>query len=100
MRNYGSGTGEAQRLRDGPQMAVERRTGRAASRKFLAKVDPLLAGVRAKLDGECATSDKIAGRLAPQWAEKLGLRAGIPIPVGAFDAHWDAIGAGRKKATW
>jgi L-ribulokinase len=22
------------------------------------------------------------------------LRAGIPIPVGAFDAHWDAIGAG------
>ena len=22
------------------------------------------------------------------------MRAGIPIPVGAFDAHWDAIGAG------
>ena len=63
---------------------------------FLARVDPLLAGVRAKLDGEYATSDKIAGTLAPQWAEKLGLRAGIPIPVGAFDAHWDAIGAGAK----
>ncbi|MGB7170349.1 MAG: FGGY-family carbohydrate kinase, partial [Acidobacteriaceae bacterium] len=30
----------------------------------------------------------------PEWAEKLGLRAGIPIPVGAFDAHWDALGAG------
>jgi L-ribulokinase len=64
---------------------------------FLAKVDPLLAGVRAKLEGEYATSDKIAGTLAPQWAEKLGLRAGIPIPVGAFDAHWDAIGAGAKQ---
>jgi L-ribulokinase len=64
---------------------------------FLAKVDPLLAGVRAKLEGECATSDQIAGMLAPQWAEKLGLRAGIPIPVGAFDAHWDAIGAGAKE---
>jgi L-ribulokinase len=64
---------------------------------FLAKVDPLLAGVRAKLDGEYATSDKIAGTLAPQWAEKLGLRAGIPLPVGAFDAHWDAIGAGAKE---
>jgi len=64
---------------------------------FLAKVDPLLAGVRAKLDGEYATSDKIAGTLAPQWAEKLGLRAGIPIPVGAFDAHWDAIGAGAAQ---
>ena len=63
---------------------------------FLTKVDPLLAGVRAKLGGEYATSDKIAGTLAPRWAEKLGLRAGIPIPVGAFDAHWDAIGAGAK----
>ena len=64
---------------------------------FLVKVDPILTGVRAKLDGECATSDKIAGTLAPQWADKLGLRAGIPIPVGAFDAHWDAIGAGAKQ---
>lgn len=61
---------------------------------FLAKVDPLLAGVRAKLDGEFATSDHLAGTLSPSWAEKLGLKAGIPIPVGAFDAHWDAIGAG------
>ena len=64
---------------------------------FLAKVDPLLAGTRAKLEGEYATSDQIAGRLAPEWAEKLGLRAGIPIPVGAFDAHWDAIGAGARE---
>ena len=62
--------------------------------EFLAAVDPLLAGVRAKLSGRYETSDKIAGHLAPEWAEKLGLRAGIPIPVGAFDAHWDAIGAG------
>lgn len=64
---------------------------------FLAKVDPLLSGVRAKLDGEYATSDKIAGTLSSGWAQKLGLRAGIPIPVGAFDAHWDAIGAGAKE---
>jgi L-ribulokinase len=64
---------------------------------FLVKVDPLFAGVRAKLDGEYKTSDHIAGTLSPQWAEKLGLRAGIPIPVGAFDAHWDAIGAGAKQ---
>jgi L-ribulokinase len=63
---------------------------------FLVKVDPLLKGVREKLDGEYATSDQIAGRLAPFWADKLGLKAGIPIPVGAFDAHWDAIGAGCR----
>ncbi|MGO9084527.1 MAG: ribulokinase [Candidatus Sulfotelmatobacter sp.] len=64
---------------------------------FLVKVDPLLTGVRAELAGEYATSDKIAGKLSGPWAEKLGLRAGIPIPVGAFDAHWDAIGAGAKE---
>src|SRR5262249_44676293 len=34
---------------------------------FLVKVDPLLKGVRAKLDGEYATSDRIEGRLAPAW---------------------------------
>jgi L-ribulokinase len=64
---------------------------------FLAKLDPLLAGVRAKLDGHYATSDQIAGTLSAYWAAELGLRAGIPIPVGAFDAHWDAIGAGAAE---
>jgi L-ribulokinase len=63
---------------------------------FLVEVDPLLEGVRTKLQGHYATSDKLAGQLAPKWAEKLGLRAGIPIPVGAFDAHWDAVGAGAR----
>ncbi len=61
---------------------------------FLVKVDPLFRGVRAKLQGRYAASDQVAGRLAPEWAARLGLKAGIPIPVGAFDAHWDAIGAG------
>src|SRR5450432_4872411 len=68
--------------------------GGLPSEKFLTDVDPLLAGVRAKLNGRYATSDELAGTLAPEWAAKLGLRSGIPIPVGAFDAHWDAIGAG------
>jgi len=65
--------------------------------KFLTKVDPLLAGVREKLDGEYATSDRLAGHLSADWAKQLGLKAGIPIPVGAFDAHWDAIGAGCRS---
>ena len=63
---------------------------------FLAAVDPLLAGMREKLAGRYQTSERIAGHITAEWAEKLGLRAGIPIPVGAFDAHWDAIGAGVK----
>jgi L-ribulokinase len=63
---------------------------------FLTAVDPLLSGIRAKLAGRYETSDKIAGTLTPEWASRFGLRAGIPIPVGAFDAHWDAIGAGAR----
>ena len=62
--------------------------------EFLVEVDPLLKGVRERLAGRYAASDQIAGRLSDEWAARLGLRAGIPIPVGAFDAHWDAIGAG------
>src|SRR6266567_3686329 len=64
--------------------------------EFLTKVDPLLTGVREKLDGEYATSDQMAGTLSPCWAEKLGLKPGIPVPVGSLDAHWDAIGAGCR----
>ena len=63
---------------------------------FLVSVDPLLKGVRAKLGGRYLTSDSLAGTLCSEWAEKLSLRAGIPIPVGAFDAHWDAVGAGVR----
>jgi L-ribulokinase len=63
---------------------------------FLTSVDPLLSGVREKLAGTYAASDQIAGKLSAAWAEKLGLSPGIPIPVGAFDAHWDAIGAGCR----
>ncbi len=64
---------------------------------FLVAVDPLLAGVRAKMGGEYLTSDHLAGHLSPKWAAELGLRAGIPIPVGAFDAHWDAIGSNIRE---
>ncbi len=63
---------------------------------FLVSVDPLLAGVRDKLAGEYATSDVIAGTLTAEWAERLGLQPGVPIPVGAFDAHWDALAAGAQ----
>ncbi len=70
--------------------------GGLPSEEFLTSLDPLLAGVRGKLGGVYATSDRVAGHLAPEWAEKLGLRAGIPIPTGAFDAHWDAVGAGVR----
>jgi L-ribulokinase len=65
--------------------------------EFLVAVDPLFAGIRAKLGGQYLTSDHLAGHLTPTWAAALGLRAGIPIPVGAFDAHWDAIGSNIRE---
>jgi L-ribulokinase len=71
--------------------------GGLPSEDFLADVDPLLAGVRSKLGGRYLTSNHVAGHLSAEWASTLGLRAGIPIPVGAFDAHWDAVGAGIRE---
>jgi L-ribulokinase len=71
--------------------------GGLPAQEFLSRVDPLLDGVRDKLSGDYQTSDHLAGHLTPEWAEHLGLRPGIPIPVGAFDAHWDALGAGCRE---
>jgi L-ribulokinase len=65
--------------------------------EFLVAVDPLFAGVRAKIGGKFLTSEHLAGHLSAKWADALGLRAGIPIPVGAFDAHWDAIGSNIRE---
>lgn len=67
--------------------------GGLPSDEFLRSVDPLFAGIRQKLAGRYETSDHVAGYLSPLWAERLGLRAGIPIPTAALDAHWDAVGA-------
>jgi L-ribulokinase len=63
---------------------------------FLGSVDPLLADIRPRLQGRYLTSDKIAGGLSDQWARRLGLKSGIPVPIGALDAHWDAVGAGCR----
>jgi L-ribulokinase len=71
--------------------------GGLPSDEFLASVDPLLSGLRNRLQGQYLTSSAVAGGLGAKWAHRLGLTAGIPIPVGALDAHWDAIGAGCRS---
>jgi L-ribulokinase len=73
------------------------RWGGLPPQDFLSRLDPLFVGIREKLDGNYRTSDAIAGHLGRVWAERLGIPEGIPIPVGAFDAHWDAIGAGCRE---
>jgi L-ribulokinase len=64
--------------------------------EFLTAVDPLLNGMRDKLGGTYGAADGIAGHLSAAWAKRLGLRAGLPVPYPALDAHSDAIGAGIR----
>ena len=63
---------------------------------FLAALDPRLAALRDRLYQETATADQPAGRLCAEWAEAFGLPVGVPVAVGAFDAHLGAVGAGAK----
>jgi L-ribulokinase len=71
--------------------------GGLPSDAFFQSIDPLFANFRSQVGENFATANKIAGRLCPEWAARLGLRAGIPIPVSALDAHCDAIGAGISE---
>lgn len=59
---------------------------------FFSSLHPLLSGFRSRLFEETYTSDEAAGRLSEEWAERLGLPAGITVGVGAFDAHMGAVG--------
>jgi L-ribulokinase len=67
--------------------------------EFLSQLDPKLGGLRPRLCPRVRTVAEVAGRLTAEWARKTGLRAGIPVAVGAFDAHLGAIGAGVAPGT-
>jgi L-ribulokinase len=67
--------------------------------EFLNAVDGRLRGLRQRLYADSFTSDTPAGTLSEHWAARLGLEAGIPIAVGAFDAHIGAVGAGIAEGT-
>jgi L-ribulokinase len=60
--------------------------------EFLVRVDPVLAGLRARLFRETYTNDVAAGQLSVEWAAKLGLSTAVTVGVGAFDAHMGAVG--------
>ncbi|HEY6506278.1 MAG TPA: ribulokinase [Chitinophagaceae bacterium] len=59
---------------------------------FFSSLDPLLDGFTSRLFTQTYTSDKPAGHLSKEWAERLGLSADVIIGVGAFDAHMGAVG--------
>jgi len=66
---------------------------------FLSKLNPKLAQLRSRLTPRVHSIDRAAGGLTPAWAEKTGLTAGIPVAVGAFDAHLGAVGSGVAPGT-
>ena len=63
---------------------------------FFEEVDPLLDIFAGHLFTETYTSDTRAGNLCKEWAERLGLKEGIAVGVGAIDCHVGAVGAGVR----
>jgi L-ribulokinase len=66
---------------------------------FLSKLHPKLARLRARLTARVHSIDRAVGGLTSAWAKKTGLQAGIPVAVGAFDAHLGAVGSGVAPGT-
>ncbi|QEG36682.1 ribulokinase [Bythopirellula goksoeyrii] len=71
--------------------------GGLPSAEFLDSIEPGLS--RFRYTTPAVASDHQAGKLSAEVAEKVGLKAGIPVAVGAFDAHMGAVGAGCGKGT-
>jgi L-ribulokinase len=64
--------------------------------KFLTRLDPLLAGLRERLFSDTYTCEVSVGNISEEWANRLGLPAGVKVGTGAFDAHLGAIGGEIK----
>jgi L-ribulokinase len=66
---------------------------------FLARLDPKLADLRDRLYDEAWAPGRPAGHLSGDWAREFGLRPGIVIAMGGFDAHYGAVGSGVRTGT-
>jgi len=67
---------------------------------FLGRLDPALGPLRRGLGMvKAVTVDQAVGGLTAEWAQRLGLPAGIPVAAGAFDAHLGAVGSGIAPGT-
>ena len=73
--------------------------GGLPSEEFLARLDPKLAGLRDRLYDRALPPGIPAGNLCREWANALGLREGIVIAMGGFDAHYGAVGSGIEVGT-
>jgi len=61
-------------------------------KEFLSQLDPKLGQLRDRLRSKAHTIDHAVGGLTVEWAKRTGLAAGIPVAVGAFDAHLGGVG--------
>ena len=57
---------------------------------------PGLGRFAQRMSPETHTAERYAGGLCGEWAVRLGLPEGIPVAVGAIDAHIGAVGAGIR----
>ncbi len=73
--------------------------GGLPSERFLASLHHDLAPLRRRYAERAVPADRKAGALTGDVARKVGLPAGVPVAVGAFDAHMGAVGAGIKQGT-
>lgn len=67
--------------------------------EFLGRLDPKLGELRGRLRPQAHTVDRSVGGLTSAWARRTGLPAGIPVAVGAFDAHLGGVGSGIAPGT-
>ncbi len=73
--------------------------GGLPSESFLRSLDPALVSLRRRYAKRAVPSDHKAGGLSASLANQVGLPKGIPVAVGAFDAHMGAVGAGITPGT-
>jgi len=67
--------------------------------EFLSQLSRKLGALRERLCAKARDISAIAGKLTADWSRRTGLREGIPVAVGAMDAHLGAVGAGIAPGT-
>src|SRR3974390_2968127 len=67
--------------------------------EFLSRLDPKMGELRSRLRPKAHSIDRPAGQLTAEWAKRTGLPAGIPVAVGAFDAHLGGVASGIQPGT-
>jgi L-ribulokinase len=67
--------------------------------EFLGQLDSKLGELRSRLRPKANSIDRAVGGLTADWAKRTGLPVGLPVAVGAFDAHLGGVGSGIAPGT-